>query len=212
MKVKQTGKDKKSVEEKQSNAEWFCTLESNCQSECKHMLLHSVTFDPFTPGTEPVKTIASLCVDICRRYSISKIAFAAQGDLGLAVLPAIFEGIFLGDFTDQRYKSQAPEREELEITFVISQDCESKAKAQLDKLKPVIAAQNRARELVNTPYHDLTPMDLAEHARQIAYHHETVSQKIYSAEELRERGYGLISGIGDGANSEPCLIDRKSVV
>ncbi len=184
-----------------TRAEWFCTIEKSADCRTAHLLLDSATFGPWMPGDESLKTAAARAVEVCRRYSLARIAFVCGG----ADVAAIHEGAVLGDFADTRFKSEPARRAPLELLFVLPKKDAPAAKKTLAALQPVVDGVNVARELVNAPNNVLTPAAFAKHARSVA---KTTGMQceVLSAATLEKRGYGLISAVGRGSDEPPCLI------
>lgn len=65
---------------------------------------------------------------------------------------------------------------------------------------------NRARRLQDAPPNLLTPVALAEHAREIAVVHEHVSCESGGREQLAKLGMGAFAAVAQGSENEPQLI------
>src|SRR4051794_17209464 len=63
-------------------------------------------------------------------------------------------------------------------------------------------AQNRAREMADTPANDLTPRALGERARAL----DGVEVEVHGADVLREQGMGAFLSVAQGSAQEPVLI------
>jgi leucyl aminopeptidase len=70
----------------------------------------------------------------------------------------------------------------------------------------VSAAQNRARDLGNTPSNDLTPSALAEYAQQQLGELDGVTVESAGRAALLERGMGAFAAVAQGSEQEPALI------
>lgn len=200
---------RKSLDSGSSKAEWFCTLENNSTAKTRHLLLYSDSFAPPMPGTEALKTAAARCVEICRQYSLSHLVFGVMGSNPINQGLALLEGIFLGDFLDQRYKSAPTERPELTIEFVTTPEHEASLKDAVNHYLPVLSAVNQARELVNAPNNHLTPSHFIAHAEELALRHDNLTLTVVDHEELEADGYNLIHAVGVGSADHPALLILK---
>ncbi|MFZ0041424.1 MAG: leucyl aminopeptidase family protein, partial [Solirubrobacteraceae bacterium] len=68
------------------------------------------------------------------------------------------------------------------------------------------AAQNRARELVDTPANELTPTALADYARQLADRHDLIAFNSLDGDQIRELGMGAFTAVAQGSDQDPRLI------
>jgi len=69
-------------------------------------------------------------------------------------------------------------------------------------------ATNLARDLSNTPANHLHPADLAD-AALAAVEDRGVATRVWDERELREGGFGGISGVGQGAEHPPRLVELR---
>jgi leucyl aminopeptidase len=70
----------------------------------------------------------------------------------------------------------------------------------------VAGAQNRARDLANTPSNDLTPAALADYAWELAGREPAVSVEVLDGAAIRELGMGAFAAVAQGSANEPRLI------
>ncbi|MFD8528516.1 leucyl aminopeptidase [Streptosporangium canum] len=114
---------------------------------------------------------------------------------------AVIEGVRLGGYRFDGYKSEPRGRAFRELVILAGADPQGVARAGI-----VADAVTFARDLVNTPAGDLVPMDLAERARAMA---EAcgLGVRVLDAGALREGGFGGILGVGAASANPPCLIE-----
>ncbi|GLX05868.1 leucyl aminopeptidase [Microbispora sp. NBRC 16548] len=114
---------------------------------------------------------------------------------------AVVEGVRLGGYRFDRYKS-APESRAVERLLLLGpEDAEAVARAEV-----VAEAVTFTRDLVNTPAGDLVPMTLARRAVEMA-EEAGLDARVLAADELREGGFGGILGVGAASANPPCLIE-----
>jgi len=196
----------KQAAEKKSRREWFCNVEAESGSKTRHLLLDSTTFGDYSPHDEPLKIAAARALRLCRDYSLTHIAFAAQHRLAAAKAAAILEGAILGDFQDARFKGDgAKKRPALQLTFVVPKGAEKETAEALRARTIVAECQNEARLLVNAPHHVIYPETLAAHAQKLADQHG-LEIEILDEKKLRKQGYEPTWQVGRGSEYPPRMI------
>ncbi len=70
----------------------------------------------------------------------------------------------------------------------------------------VTAAQNRARDLGNTPGNDLPPAALADYARGLAERHPEITVEVMDGEQIRDAGMGAFAAVAQGSPESARLI------
>jgi leucyl aminopeptidase len=123
---------------------------------------------------------------------------------------ATVEGLLLGSYRFDRYKSSNGERPAVEEVVVLGgQRADAKAaRSALERGRIVAESQAWARDLVNTPALDLSPAQLATEAVSMAKEVGLVS-KVWSDAELKRGGFGGIIGVGQGSVNPPRLIELR---
>jgi leucyl aminopeptidase len=128
-----------------------------------------------------------------------------------AALQATAEGLLLGSYRFDRYKSNANgNRPALEqVTLLGSGRSDARgAKRTLDRAQVISDSVEWARDLVNTPALEATPDYLAKEAQRMAK--ETgLRAKIWKKAELERGGMGGILGVGRGSENEPRMIELE---
>lgn len=205
----------RAVKSGKSRAEWFCTLEPSAGVATEHLLLDAAALTSnWMPGRERLKCAAARAVELCRKHSIARVAFALPTEGAEEFACAVLEGAALGDFSDTRFKSEAPKPERLRAEFVLPSPDNATKKAlegQLARKLAICEATNFARELVNAPSNVLTPEALAREARRIAPKRKKAKGAappvtILDEKQIRRQGYGLIDAVGRGSAHPPRLI------
>ncbi len=126
-----------------------------------------------------------------------------------ASVSAVVEGILLGDYRYDRFRSaRSADKETPHLRDVLLLTSEPDAA----KLKPIIRlstkiaeATNWARDLVNEPAATLTPTRLAEHAQELA-EQAGLEISVGDRERIAELKMGLFLGVAKGSSEEPRLI------
>jgi len=196
------------VASKKSRASWFCTLEAGCGAKARHLLVDSLTFNGWMPGTEKLKVAAARAMSSLRNYSLSRAAIALPEGSAAAVAADILEGAWLGDYRDQRFKSAPPDRPAIALRFAAPKAEAAAVRAALAGRAAVLEGVTLARDLVNAPHHVLTPAQFAAEARKVARRHRMTCE-VLDEKQLRRQGYELIWNVGRGSEYPPRLIVLK---
>jgi leucyl aminopeptidase len=147
-----------------------------------------------------------------RRFgsAATTLALPFGGRNAIEAAQAAAEGIALGAYRFDRYKTKREDAHELEaVTVLGSPRADARAGREAVRRAGVIAdAVSWARDLVNTPAGDLPPAAIAEEARAMA-RAVGLRCKIWSEAELRRGGFGGILGVGAGSVNPPRLIELE---
>ena len=119
---------------------------------------------------------------------------------------AVAIGAMLGAYRDTRFKSEAPRQQALERIVVCTLDS---IDAYIDRSTIIADAVAAARDLVNEPPLDLYPETFAKAVVREAKASDVrhlVSVTVVDDTELRERGFGGLTGVGGGSVRGPRLV------
>jgi len=119
------------------------------------------------------------------------------------VVTGLIEGTLLHAYRFDRYKPAAEDRPALERLLIAGTEDFS---AQAQEAAIVTTAQNRARDLGNTPGNDLPPVALSAYARELAAEHETISVTTFDGNEIRAMGMGAFAAVAQGSAESAQLI------
>lgn len=111
------------------------------------------------------------------------------------------EGTVLAAYRFDRYKPAKADDAPDGVRTLIVSDHDDRS-AAVRRAEIVATAQNRARELMDTPSNDCTPAFLGEAARAIP----GVDVTVEGRDALRERGMGAFAAVAQGTRVEPALI------
>lgn len=132
------------------------------------------------------------------------------------VMAAFCEGILLGAYRFHRYKEkesrEAKEKDIHRVQLLVTQRASASAleKARL-RASTVAEAVCLARDLVNTPSHDMTPAHLAEVARSLVKKGNGVRVQEMDAKEMEALGMHAALAVGRGSMHAPVGIHLSYV-
>ncbi len=118
-------------------------------------------------------------------------------------LPAFIEGIVLGGYTFDRYKSSANGQSVIKVNF---DESAAAFKNDIDRSITICKAVRIARDLINMPGNDLPPRELAARAKKLASSCK-IPLKIYGPAELTRLKMGALLGVARGSDQPPQLIE-----
>jgi leucyl aminopeptidase len=131
-------------------------------------------------------------------------ALDADGD---EALQAAAEGLALGDYRFDRYKSKN-DHERLSRITVLGSGGPKAGREAVRRAEVLADAVAWARDLVNMPAGDLPPAQLAREAQKMAKA-EGLTCRVITEAELKKRGFGGLIGVGQGSVNPPRLIELE---
>ena len=143
-----------------------------------------------------------------REIHLEEAAIEWPRNLGADEVKAFVEGIILGSYQYNRYKTQIKDAPKGLQKLILKANPGSLASVRT-AVKTAESYTNGvilARDLINGPPSDVTPKVLADVARQIAKSNKSIKLKIYTKKELKRMGAGGLLGVNIGSAEEPYLI------
>lgn len=120
-----------------------------------------------------------------------------------ALIQTLVEGIHLGNYTFDKYKSEADKPEALSV-FLHYTD-HKVLEAVIGKTNNLMSAVCFARDLVNEPAITLTPTELANRTKK-ELSKLGVKVSVFDKKELQRRKMNAILAVGAASEHSPCLI------
>src|SRR5579875_3542815 len=135
-------------------------------------------------------------------------AFCVVAPLGFApemTARAISEGVIIGDFESDTYRTDRTNQSIESVSVVVPESDLSAAASGLREGAVIGESQNFARALVNEPANRMTPAILAQRAAEMC---EEVGLRcdVYGIQKLRELKMGAFLGVAQGSDEPPALI------
>lgn len=154
--------------------------------------------DAFDP--ERARVAAATVHGRARELSARVLCWELPHHVPDEVAAALVEGTILAGYRFDRYRARNDD-EPTQIEEVIVSSHHDVAEA-VRRGAIGARAQNFARELQDTPANDLTPMALADRARELA----GIDVQVYGRDWMVERGMGALLAVAQGSDQEPALI------
>ncbi len=118
-------------------------------------------------------------------------------------LQTIFEGMLLGNYTFDKYKSET--KKPGTVSLFIHYTDQKLLKRAIDVTGKLMSAIYFSRDLVNEPANNLYPMELAARVKA-EFKNTGVKVNVLEAAELKRKKMFSILAVGGGSNKQPCLI------
>ena len=162
-----------------------------------------------------VDTVRSVAAESCRRLrrtGVDEVASIAHGagiaglDAG-AVGQAMAEGIGLGLYRFEKYKSASDDRRSLDKVTILELDSDKGAALEEGvALGGIISdAVNLCRDMVNEPANSMTPTRMSEIGLEVA-NESGLGIEVLDQPQMAEMSMGALLGVAQGSEEPPKLI------
>ena len=154
-----------------------------------------------------LRKIAGSALRFLKTRGAKKLVFLArEGERGAEAVRAVTEGLILGDFESDKYRSEKKNREVALVSLAgFNGGLGANLQEAVEHGRVVAESQNFARDLINEPSNRLTPRMLAEKAEAMA---EDVGLGVEILDERRiaELKMGALLGVAQGSVEPPRVI------
>ncbi len=154
---------------------------------------------------ERARVVAALALRRAHECSASILAWVLPPEVGEEIAEALVTGTVLGAYVFRRYKP-APSDEPAAVQRLVV-CAERDVSSAVQRAAVLAAAQNRARDLANTPANELTPAALADYAVALGERHEAISVTVLDGAEIRARGMGAFAAVAQSSDQDARLIE-----
>ena len=154
-------------------------------------------------GTAELRRLAAAALRYLKARSVKRLAFLArESDRGAAAAEAVTEGLLLGNFEGDTYKTDK-KNGPVEAAALVGFD--AAAQSGLERGRIIAEAQNFTRALGNEPSNLLTPRLLAERAEAMA-REAGLAVEILDEKRMAELKMGALLGVASGSAEPPRMI------
>lgn len=172
-----------------------------------------VGLGPMKEGAVAAARQASgIAVQTAKKLGLASIAMEFLGEddedfNAKAVAQGMIESLLLADYDFTLYR-KAEQPVALKTITIVAEDGRDVRKADriLEDVQSIVDGVNVARDLVNTPAGDMTPVRLAEAAQEISKTSEFISLKILDKKECKKLGMGSYLSVSEGSDEPPKFI------
>jgi leucyl aminopeptidase len=161
--------------------------------------------NPDSFDAEAARVAAAAAHGRARELGTSGLCWEVPHHVDASAVGGLVEGTVLHAYRFDRYKPADPDDEPPGVSKLV-------LSAHHDVSDPVrdattrAEAQNRARDLANTPANELTPAALAAYAEAMAAELQDVSATILDEAAIREAGMGALAAVAAGSAQDAQLI------
>lgn len=148
--------------------------------------------------SERARVAAALVHARARELGARALCWEVPHHVGDTVVAGLVEGTLLHAYRFARYKPSSSDRELDRLLLSAHHDVSEPAR----RAGILARAQNRARDLANTPPNHLDPAALSDHAREL----KGVSVSVLDGEAIRAAGMGAFAAVAQGSPRDPRLI------
>jgi leucyl aminopeptidase len=159
-------------------------------------------------GTPELRRLAGAAVRALKPRKVKRLTFLArENDRGAAEAQAIVEGLILGDFDLDKYKTDKKPGNEITTAAIAGWEDSSRADADhgLERGRIIAESQNFARDLGNEPSNRLTPRMLATRAEAMA-REAGLAVDILDEKKIEELKMGALLSVAQGSVEPPRLM------
>lgn len=125
-------------------------------------------------------------------------------------MAAFAEGAWLASYRFHAYRSEPANHEKMHITTITFSEIlaaeERAVRAALAKAEATVLGVHLARDLVNTPSSDMTPVALAEAATSVVAGDDRMTIDVFDGEKMKTLGMGAALAVAQGSVHEPQLV------
>ncbi|MBM3896838.1 MAG: leucyl aminopeptidase [Thaumarchaeota archaeon] len=154
--------------------------------------------------TDSIRMVAGKIAQKVRELKLADFTIIVPEDLQFNVnqtVSAIVEGAEMSMYSFDKYKKEKKEGKAPDLTLVISHSVDD----VILKAKKIAESVNYTRDIANLPPNECSPAQLAGFAKSLAAKNN-LKCTVLSKSELKQKGFGGISAVGQGSKNEPKLI------
>jgi leucyl aminopeptidase len=155
-----------------------------------------------------LRKIAGSALRHLKPRGVKKFAFLArEGERGPAAAQAVVEGLMVGDFESDKYRTDKKNNREIQSVSLAGFDAGpgGNLTAAIERGRVIAESQNFARDLINEPSNRLTPRMLAARAETMAKE-MGLSVEILDERKISELKMGALIGVAQGSVEPPRVI------
>jgi leucyl aminopeptidase len=154
---------------------------------------------------ERARAVAALAHGRARELGAVTLCWEVPHHVADPIVAGIVEGTLLHAYRFDRYKPTSDPDESRSVdTLLLSAHHDVSEPAEVAAV--IAEAQNRARDLANTPANDLTPAVLAEYAEGMGRTLDGVTVAVLDEAAIRDAGMGAFAAVAQGSAQEARLI------
>ncbi len=153
-----------------------------------------------------LRKLAGAALRFLKPRGVKRLAFLVrESDANSGAAEAVTEGLLLGDFEGDKYKTGKKNDAPVESAALLGWGAGSGAKQGIERGKIIAEGQNFTRDLANEPSNKMTPTILAERAAAMA-REEGLACEVLDEKRIAELKMGALLSVAQGSVEPPRLI------
>lgn len=153
-----------------------------------------------------LRRFAGTAARFARTRGLREVTWIFDGKkLGCPALQAAVEGVILGDYDADRYRSERAAKSIERLGLVTSAKIDENFRAAIERGRIIAEAQNFTRDLVNEPSNIMTPALLAQRASLMADEFD-LEATVLESDEIRGLKMGAFWAVAQGSDEPARLI------
>jgi leucyl aminopeptidase len=160
---------------------------------------------------EGARVAAAAAHGRAREAGARALCWVPPAGAGAAETAGLVEGTVLAGYRFERYRRRRDGGEggRHGVEELVISGAGEQLEAAVSAAATVAEAQNRARDLQNTPANDLTPTRLADRAQRLAAELDGLSVEVEDREGILARRMGAFAAVARAAREEPRLVTMR---
>ena len=159
---------------------------------------------------ETLRTMAGRTVKSCIQRELPNLWLAAPAEEKMtielaAVIEALLEGAYLGNYTFQNYKGEKKKKALRQINLLLGARQAAKYRLLCSKVATICEGTYLARDWVSTPSNDKTPQKFASSIVDRAKAHHLKIQTL-NYNQLQRKKFGALLAVAAGSRHKPHMV------
>lgn len=143
---------------------------------------------------------------VANQGKFTSVAVAVQGALSATQARSIAEGLVLGAYRFTKYLTgDRQPKSEIQTAIIIDPQGQESVANQVQLGAAIGTCVTYARDLVNEPPNELTPIVMAQTAEKVAQKHK-LACKVFTPDDMKQMGMGLYLAVAQGSANPARLI------
>lgn len=154
---------------------------------------------------EKIRILAGRLFQTAKLCSAKSIGVLLDAKAGAEALPWIMQGISLGSYRFDKYKSNDSPDKKPAVTFFVEPAAVDRCRNFAKQEAPLLESIALCRDLTNEPGNCVFPLEIARMARSMAKKNG-LSCQVISGSALEKQEYNGVLNVGKGSVHPPCMV------
>jgi leucyl aminopeptidase len=173
--------------------------------DCRPVFLGWTGFSKLTHLEEAIKTESARLVTDAKNAGLQHLVFLINHPHSFSRFSAIVEGLLLGDYEFNKYKSRKKPEAGTTLTLLVETPNLDRARQHRREQEMVCGGINLARDLVNEPVQTATTDYLVQTARRIG-REQKLGIQVWDRKQLAREGFNGLITVGKAGLTPPYMV------